>query len=222
MEQKSAIQRFLKIAAEDRFKGWPLVEGSLTEGAKIPFFGSTINYQLQTPNGVEDYTSIIRSFGWGMVFGVTKDGMVITIAQWKPGVNAPSWEMPPGGIGKLGPDVTAEEILEKTQTSYTKETGYGNGKWTPLGRVVIETGKYRGAGPNDHGLNAYMFLATDLEKIGDARQPNANEIIETLEVPISEFEQVLDSHLFVETSAVACAYKALMKLGQIKWANELA
>ena len=138
------------------------------------------------------------------------------MSQWKPGVNCASWELPPGGIGKLGKDETAEEILTKTQESYTKETGYGNGIWTNLGRVGIETGKYRGADANDHGLFAHLFLATDLEQIAEARQPNPNEIMETIMVPIDEFLEVLESGLFTEASAVPCAYKALIKLGLLK------
>lgn len=86
---------------------------------------------------------------------------------------------------------------------------------------MIETGKYRGAGPGDHGLAAHMFLATDLRQIADARELNANEIMETLFVPLDEFAEVLDSGYFTETSAVSCAYKALVRLGQLRWNAEL-
>jgi len=220
MEHLTAVKQFLKISSQEKFKGWPLI-GEIEDGVKIPFFGRTIDYKLQTPNGVEDYVSIIRSFGWAVVFGLTKDGMVITLAQWKPGVNCASWELPPGGIGKLESGATIEEITAKTEASYLKETGYGNGTWTHLGHVGIETGKYRGAGPDDHGLNAHLFLAEGLEQIAEARNPNPNEIIETVMVPIAEFQAVLDSGLFTETSAVACAYKALIKLGKIKWHEDL-
>ena len=84
---------------------------------------------------------------------------------------------------------------------------------------MIETGKYRGAGPDDHGLPAHLFLATDLQWMQDARKPNPNEIMETLMVPLGEFSKVLKSGLFVEESAVVCAYKALIELEHLQWSK---
>ena len=139
-----AIERFRELAAEDRFKGWPLV-GEPELGPKIPFFGGTLNYKLNTGNGVEEYTSILRHFGWAVCFGVNGNHQVVTLCQWKPGVNQASWELPPGGIGNVNPGATLEEITEKTKQAYLKETGYGNGSFKYLGHIKIETGKYRGA-----------------------------------------------------------------------------
>lgn len=212
----TAVSRFLEIACQPKFNGWPLI-GEYEFGEKIPFFGQMLNYTLRTGNGDEPYTSIIRHFGWCVVFGVTAEGKVITLVQWKPGVNRASWELAPGGIGKIAPGASDAEILEKTQEIYMRETGYGEGKWDNLGHILIETGKYRGAGPNDHGLPAHMMLATGLKKIKDARQPNRNEIMETLEVPLEEFRGVIESGHFDEASALPCALLALQKLGKLKW-----
>lgn len=209
----SAIDRFSKLAAEERFKGWPMV-GEPTLGEKIPFFGQTLLYKLRTGNGVEDYASIIRHFGWSVCFGITKRREVITLVQWKPGVNQASWELPPGGIGKIAPGTTMAEIQATSESVYLKETGYGNGRWTYLGHLMIETGKYRGAGPEDHGLPAHLYMAEDLEKVQDARHPNRNEIMETLMVPLDEFEKVIDSGLFTEASALPCVLLALRKLAK--------
>lgn len=211
----SSVERFRALASQERFKGWPLV-GEPEVGVKIPFFGSTINYKLETGNGIEDYTSIVRHFGWAVVFGV-HEGEVVTLCQWKPGVNRASWELPPGGIGKIAPDASLDEITSRTREAYLKETGLGGGEFSHLGHIAIETGKYRGAGPDDHGLKAHLFLARDLERVQDARRPNPNEIMETILVPVDEFRDVLDSGLFVEESAVACAYKSLIELGELKW-----
>jgi len=210
----AAIEQFKKIAGEERFKGWPLV-GKHELGEKIPFFGQVLNYRLQTGAGVEDYTSILRYFGWAVTFGVTKYNQVITLIQWKPGVNCASWELPPGGIGKIDSNATNEEILAKTKEIYLRETGFGGGNWEKLGQIMMETGKYRGAGPDDHGLPAHLFLATDLEHQVAARNPKANEIMETLMVPLDEFEEVILSGHFAEASAVACALLALRKLSPV-------
>lgn len=206
------VERFTALANEERFRGWPMV-GEPRLGPKIDYFGQVLNYELRTPRGIEQYTSILRHFGWSMVFGVTTDNQVITLVQWKPGVNRASWEMPPGGIGKVHPETTSEEILAKTRTVYLNETGFGDGEWSYLGAADVETGKYRGAGPDDHGLPAHMYLATGLVQKADARKPLENEIMETLMVPLNEFWNVIDSGLFREISAVACATLALRRLG---------
>jgi hypothetical protein len=41
--------------------------------------------------------------------------------------------------------------------------------------------------------------------------------METLLVPVDEFPAVLASGKFMEVSAVACAYKALIHLGRLEW-----
>lgn len=212
-----AVKRFLELSSEERFKGWPVV-GEILTGENIHFFGSTIKYKLQTGNGIEDYTSIIRTFGWAITFGVNRHNEVITLCQWKPGVNQASWELPPGGIGKIESGTSVEKITEISKEIYLKETGYGNGNWEYLGNIKIETAKYRGASVEDHGLPAHLFLATDLEQLQGKRNPNQNEIIETILVPLHEFRQVLESGLFDEASCVPCALLSLLKLKKLKWA----
>ena len=211
----SAIEQFRLIAAEPRFQGWPLI-GEIKKGVKIPFFGETIEYQLQTGNGVEDYTSLLRRFGWVVCFGITRDLKVITGIQWKPGINRAEWDFPPGGIGRVSKDTSQEEILTRSQEAYLRETGYGNGEWTYLGHVMIDSGKFRGADPDDHGFPAYMYLATGLEKVSEARKPNPNEIIETLLVPLEEFPDVAMSAEFDEASGKPCALMALKTLGMFQ------
>lgn len=215
--KEKAVDMFREIASEEKFKGWPLVGEPRIVEPNIPFFGKVLAYTMATGNGNEDYFSIIRHFGWCVVFGVTNEQKVVTLVQWKPGVNCASWELPPGGIGKIDPGATQGEILEKTKMVYLAETGYGNGTWDYLGNILIETGKFRGAGPNDHGLPAHMMLATSLEKIQGSRQPNRNEIMETLEVPLDEWPAVIASGLFKEASALPCAMLALQKLNKLKW-----
>lgn len=215
----SSVEKFDQLAAEKRFQGWPLV-GEPELGPKIPFFGQSVNYKLDTGNGVEDYTSIIRHFGWVVVFGVVGEGSdakVVTLVQWKPGVNRASWELPPGGIGKVDSRATFDDIMLKTEEVYLKETGYGGGNFRYLGHTMIETGKFRGASFDDHGLPAHLVLATGLQMKQAARSPNPNEIMETLLVPIEEFPEVLSSGRFTEVSAVACAYRALIALGRLEW-----
>lgn len=214
--ENEAVRRFKEIASQNKFKGWKQSSDFETV-FEIPYFGSVIRYTLQTGNGTDEYYSIIRSFGWCVVFGVTKNQEVLTLVQWKPGVNGPSWELSPGGIGIINPGTSDEDLLSKAKMIFLRETGYGLGNWEYLGDTMIETGKYRGAGIMDHGLPAHMFLATDLEKKQDSRNPRPEEIMETNLVPLNQWQGVMESKLFKETSAHSCAYEALLKLGELKW-----
>ena len=214
-----SVDKFKAIASQKKFQGWPLI-GGYQLGEKIPFFGQILKYTLQTGNGQEEYFSLLRNFGWAVVFGLTKENKVLTLAQWKPGVNQASWELPPGGIGKIPAGTSEAEITATTKKIFLSETGYGNGSFQLLQTILVETGKYRGPGPNDHGLPAYLFLATGLEKIQDARSPNRNEIMETIEVPLAEVSDIIESGLFNEVSALPCALLAMMKLEKLKWSND--
>ena len=209
-----AIEKFREIAGQERFKGWPLA-GNYELGEKIPFFGQVLKYRLKTGNGEEPYVSLLRHFGWSVVFGVTAERNVITNIQWKPGINGPEWGLSPGGIGRIGPRAPLGEILQKTKGFFLKETGYGGGEWHYLGRGMVDSGKFRGAGPDDHGLPAHKFLAVDLEHKQEP-QPLPNEIMEKLQVPLEEFEEILDTdpehNPFNEISAQSCAETALRKL----------
>ena len=217
-KQPNVIELFKEIRERINSKTWPQV-GDTELLPKIPFFGQPIHYVLETTTGLEDYYSILRHFGWSVVFGITEDDNILTLVQWKPGVNEASWELPPGGIGKINQNASLEEILDKTKEFYLKETGYTSDEfnWTYLGHTMIETGKFRGADEYGNGLPAHMFMATGLKKIQDARQPAPNEIMETLEIPLEDFQDVIESGLFKETSALSCALLALIQLGKLRW-----
>ncbi len=211
-----AVDAFKALASQDCFRGWPVV-GEPQIGAEIPSFGRTLDYHLETDGGVEPYTAILRNSGRAVCFGLTVDMDVVTLCQWKPGVNQASWELPPGDVGKIAPDATIGAIAEQTRRVYLAETGYGHGIWVYLGHILIETGKYRGASPDDHGFKAHLFLASGLEEVQEGKQSRPNKIMRTLKVPLVEWKEVLDSGLFVEESAVACAYKALVRMDLLRW-----
>ncbi|OGZ56441.1 MAG: hypothetical protein A3H64_02020 [Candidatus Ryanbacteria bacterium RIFCSPLOWO2_02_FULL_45_11c] len=196
--------------------GWSIL--STEEYARVPFFGNVIKQSRNVNGKPVEYYNILRHFGWSVTFGVTEDHNVLTLIQWKPGVNQASWELPPGGIGKIEENTSRKTILKKTQEVYLNETGYGNGAWQYLGYVMIETGKYRGATPDSHGFRAHMWLARNLKSIKDVSHA-PEEMIEVFPVPLQEFREVLESGLFVEESSVAGAYKALIKLGLLSWVN---
>ena len=195
--------------------GWPTI--SREPYISIPFFGEIIKETRNINGEPHDYWNVIRHFGWSVTFGITTGSEeVLTLIQGKPGVNRGSWELPPGGIGKIAEDASLETILQKTKDVYLRETGYGGNSWSYLGHIMIETGKYRGASSDSNGLRAHMWLAENLVNQSTTSHAD-NELIKVFPLPIRDFRKVLESGLFVEESAVACAYKALLKTGHLAW-----
>lgn len=212
MKSENIEEKAKKII--NKLKGWPVI--STKEVATIPYFGKVIK-QIRDIDGEKmDYYNILRHFGWSVTFGVTADNQVLTLIQWKPGVDKGTWELPPGGIGKIDEEASLDLIQERTKEFYQKETGYGKGKWKYLGYVMIESGKFRGATKDSHGLKAHLWLATGLEKIsGTAHRPE--EKIVLFPIPLEKFRKVVESDLFNETSSVCCAHRALIELGCLQW-----
>lgn len=195
--------------------GWPTI--SRESFVSIPFFGEIIKETRNINGKPHDYWNVIRHFGWSVTFGITHDSEeVLTLIQWKPGVNRGSWELPPGGIGKIAEDSSQEIILQRTKDVYLRETGYGGGNWSYLGHILIETGKYRGASSDSNGLRAHMWLAENLVNQSTIAHAD-NELIKVFPVPVRDFRKVLESGLFVEESAVVCAYKALVNMTYLAW-----
>lgn len=217
--ESDVIHRARALMEDPALQGHPVVGRGEVVDPEIPFFGRVLHERRQTPAGVLDYYAILRHFGWSVVFGVTTSGEVPTLIQWKHGHNRAGWELPPGGIGKIEEDAPLEAIEARTRATYLAETGYGGGTWTPLGHDIVETGKYRGATPDSHGLRAHYFLAEGLERLRDPN-PRPEEQLVQLMVPLAEWPAVLESGLFTEISAVSCAYRALLRLRALRWAME--
>lgn len=197
-------------------QGWPIL--SQCELTEIPYYGRVFEEQRLVSGTEESFYPIIRQFGWSMVFGVTSEkNEVLTLIQWKHGINQAEWRLPPGGIGEVSEDADITTILNKTREAYLQETGYQGAGWTYLGPMIIESGKYRGATLDSHGFAAHLWLADNLEEVAKPNPP-AGDVYEILPVPVREFSRILDSGLFVEESSLVCAYKALTALGILRWA----
>ena len=199
---------------EELGSGWPVISSEII--GTIPYFGKILKQVRDVNQEQVEYYNILRHFGWSVVFGVTKENNVLTIIQWKPGANKGTWELPPGGIGKITEEASFDLIFEGTKKSFQKETGYGKGNWRYLNWIRIETGKYRGATPESHGFKAHLWLATDLEKISEFDHA-PEEKIKLLPVPLNEFPEIMERNLISEESAVCCIYKALIRLDILKW-----
>lgn len=201
--------------------GWPVISRERIDlsipgmddlSSKIPYFGEVWK-EVRDVNGVPtDYYVIVRQFGWAVCFGITTENKVVMNIQWKPGLNQASLELAPGGIGRVDEEIGLPEVLALTKEQYRKETGYGAGTWKYLGRMMVESGKYRGAAMDSHGLYANLWMATGLERVSETEHAS-NELIRLIEVPVEEFPSVLRSGYMVEESAKQAATLALLELG---------
>ena len=212
----NAIQKFIAASADPELQG-PEVIGEPKLGSLIKHLGRFLSYQARTRSGkVLDYNKLVTETpGWAVVAGLTREGILLTQANYKPGVNRVEWSLAPGGLGRMSPDISPQELLPRVQEGYLRETGFGGGTWLYMQTETIHSGLIRGSSPDAHGLWAHMYMAFDLERLGESN-PNVSETIRIIPVPLAEIADVIDSGFFDEASSLSClllAERRLRKLG---------
>lgn len=147
--------------------------------ARKPWF--TVRHErLEMPDGtiVPDY--YVHEYpDWVNVIATTREGRLLLIDQYRPGIGETSYEIPAGVIepSDPSPEAAARRELEE-------ETGYGGGRWREL--MVVA--------PNPATQNNFVhcFLAEEVEPLGEQR-PDATEDIRTHLVTPAEMRELLAS-----------------------------
>lgn len=132
--------------------------------------------RMELPTGaiVPSYY-VLEYPAWVCVVALTKEGKMVMVRQYRVGIEKVLLELCAGVVDPE--DVT---FMDAAKRELAEETGYGNGTW----ELYMTTS----ANPGTHTNLTYCFLATDLEKIGEAHP----EKTEDLSVELCEPEQVLE------------------------------
>ena len=176
--------------------------GGLTPDDELPVFtptgeetvhrGWVIRVQRATfldPDGVPFERDIVRHPGAVAVVAVTDEDAVVLVRQYRPAVDRWLLEVPAGTCDVDGepPEVTAVREL-------AEEVGYAASGLTLLVRTAIT--------PGFCDEIAHVFLATGLRRVATDRQGAEEAFMEVAEIPLDEFDAMVDAGEIVDASTI--------------------
>ena len=180
----------------------PSAEAGDAPGTDLPVFTPTgeetvhrgwfIRVQRATfldPDGVPFERDIVRHPGAVAVVAVTDGDAVVLVRQYRPAVDRWLLEVPAGTCDVDGepPEVTAVREL-------AEEVGYAASGLTLLVRTAIT--------PGFCDEIAHVFLATGLRRVATDRQGAEEAFMEVVEVPLDEFDAMVDAGEIVDASTI--------------------
>jgi len=118
---------------------------------------------VELPNGsrIEDYF-VFEYPAWVIVLAVTTEQEFVMIRQYRHGIAKVHYELAAGV-----PDAN-ETLLESAQRELLEETGYGGSTWS----IWMEAS----ANPATHTNTAYIYMATDVQWLGQQSLDATEEI----------------------------------------------
>lgn len=139
---------------------------------------------------------------WVNAFGLTKEGKVVMVKQYRHGIDSVETELPGGVIeeGETWQEGVKREVLE--------ETGYEFEGWHYLGKIC--------ANPSTTNNFMHMFLATGGEKIAEQNLDDSEEVDVEL-MTIDEVKQLVKENKIMQSLHVNCIFYALAKLNEMKY-----
>lgn len=150
------------------------------------------------PNGriVEDFT-VTTIADVSMIIPVTKDGNLVLVRQYKPGVDEITIEFPAGRM-----ESNHKDFLDTARHELEEETGIKTDN-------LVEFGVF--AGFTTKGTERiHCFLAQEVE-FNSVQHFDPNEEIEVVQYTPSEFDQMIVSGQIISAQAIAVWYTAKLK-----------
>lgn len=139
---------------------------------------------------------------WVNAFGLTKDGKVIMVRQYRHGLGTIEIELPGGVLEE------SESPEEGVRRETLEETGYAFEKVEYLGKIC--------ANPSTTNNFMHMFLATGGEKIAEQNLDHSEEVDVVL-MTIEEVKQLLKDNKIMQSLHVNCIMYALERLGKLNY-----
>ncbi len=147
--------------------------------------------KILVSNGHQSTREVVEHTG-GVVILALKEDKLLMVKQWRYPIKGVSLELPAGKLEKgENPDYASKRELEE-------ETGYISDNWKSLGYI------YTSPGFCDEKL--YLYLASDLKY--KQQNPDEDEIIESLEYPISEVFDMIDNGLINDSKTICALFRA--------------
>ncbi|MCC5835600.1 MAG: NUDIX hydrolase [Opitutales bacterium] len=127
---------------------------------------------------------------WVMILGITREGKMIRVRQFRFGVDDLTWELPAGMIN------AGEDPVKAGVRELQEETGYGNGR----ARLLVTMR------PNPALMNnrMHIVLVEDLERVGEVDPDEHEEITVDLLSPAEMMKEIREGRL--DHALVAAAF----------------
>jgi ADP-ribose pyrophosphatase len=135
-----------------------------------------------------------------LTFGITKEGKVILIRQFRHPVNLVSLELP-GGFVEDG-----EDPMEAAKREMEEETGYVFENFTSLGKIA--------ANPGILNNFSYLFLATGGIKT-DRLNPDVQEDIRIELAELQQVKQYIKEQEIIQSLHLNACFYALLHLNEM-------
>lgn len=141
--------------------------------------------RVRLDDGGEAVREVVEHNG-GVVIAPCLGDSVVLVRQYRIAVGKELLELP---AGKLEGE---EEAVERGRIELEEETGYRAGQMIPAGHFYPSCGFLT--------ENLHLFLALDLEKT--RQNLEWDEVIEVVEMPLSEVRQRLRAHAFDDAKTI--------------------
>ena len=148
---------------------------------------------FRLPNGVLENFFIDDNSDSVQIFPITDDGRVITVQQFRPGIEMETVELPGGGLED------GEDPMKAAERELLEETGF-EGEMTFLGKANYN--------PYSTGVR-YMFAANNCKKV-ERLDLDENEFLIVLKWPMEKFREEIRKGNIRGTD---CSYMGLDALG---------
>ena len=153
------------------------------------WFISVVRATFVDPGGVPFERDIVRHPGAVAVVAVTDDDAVVLARQFRPAINQWILEIPAGTC-----DVEGEPSEVTARRELAEEVGYAAGELNLLTRCVIT--------PGFCDEFATIYLATGLSPVPLDRQGTEEHYMSVEEIPLSRFDDLVDSGAIIDASTI--------------------
>jgi 8-oxo-dGTP pyrophosphatase MutT (NUDIX family) len=139
---------------------------------------------------------------WVNIFGVTEEGKVLMVKQYRHGIGEVGIELP-GGVAEEGE--TPEEAVRREAL---EETGYEFEKVEYLGKIS--------ANPSTTNNFLHMFVAQGGRKVAE-QELDETEDVKVLHYTIDEVKALVKDHKMMQSLHVNNIFYALHHLGHLSY-----
>lgn len=156
--------------------------------------------RMENGRVIDDYF-LVEIHDFVMIFALTVAGELLMVRQYQHGAGQIMLALPAGMIEPEDGDPA-----ETARRELREETGYEAKCLTHLTTVFVSSTKAT--------TRAHLYLAGPIRKVGEP-QPDAQENIETVCVPIDAALRMIRDGQITEAITITATFHALLKLGMV-------